>query len=705
MMNAGGGEQRRYVRASDRRLAEVAAQAAARIDLETLKHRRSEAAGVTTERSIDGTVVTATSVIECSLKEMQALLNPPTSDRYACVMRELVGQDFIYGSIVHHAQEITTQNVSVRTATFVKRHILARNEQWCFVSAVKSLESCDNNEAQGFIVTLASLHPDDVFTGKAQAASVIHIQGLSALYLVTAEPHRKRWQGREKRAVRVTFCAHVASIPGSGRPSPFRWLMMARNREEADDASNGVVLGRVVQLARTLKQFNVAVRRRRLDAQVLADLRKVQPSNSRCACCTRRVKASKSFFGSKRGSTEGRTMEDARGSKRCQLCGFLVCARCVCTVGKGSMSEESLASSKGIKYSQTVHLCEHCMQRVDDADYDSYCASNGSVSPSSAIQPDSPNAELPSAVIARVLSQVLGDASQDEKPVVIRVIKHLLSPKQEERNKFRADSDELAKSLGRLAEEQGFSSEIKVKTAPQVTPEGLVTLEDEEKPPLAGSTGRQYALQYMDLNDDADEEDTDDTDDTEDAEDVEDAKELTVVSRHPVPADEAYRLQWLDTHPNIISHVTDLPDLELLCNIAQGELQCDATLVTIFGPSACYVVASTEPSWRGAEIPRDHSICGHTLMTGEPLLVRHPEADVRFTAMNLVRRDGVRFYFGFPVKITFPEGGGTTAVGTFCCVHAGETRDVSESQYALMATLAEGVNRVMECRASRLLEG
>ncbi|POM65520.1 Hypothetical protein PHPALM_18749 [Phytophthora palmivora] len=715
MMNAGGGDQRRYVRASDRRLAEVAAQAAARIDLETLQHRRSEAAGVTTERSIDGTVVTATSVIECSLKEMRTLLAAPTSDRYASVMRELVGQDFIYGAIVHHAEEITTQNVTVRTATFVKRHMLARNEQWCFVSAVKSLEHSNNNEAPGFTVTLASLHPDDVFTGKAQAASVIHIQGLSALYLVTSEPHRKVKEGRVKRAVRVTFCAHVATSPGSGRPSPFRWLMMARNREEADDASNGVVVARVVQLARTLKQFHVAVRRRRLDAQVLADLRKVQPNNSRCACCTRRVNVIRSMFG-KKGSIEGRTKEE-RGPKRCQLCGFLVCARCVCTIGKSSLSgEASDTSSKGIKYSQTVHLCEHCMQRVDDADYDSYCASNGSLTPSNGpILPDSPNTEPVSAVIARVMSEVLGEASQDEKPVVIRVIKHLLSPKQEEKSKFRADSAELAKSLGRLAEEQGFLDEMPkqkrkedAKDAPKVpetTPEDPSSSpKSDDRPPLAGDFGRQYTLQYTDVYGDGD--DTEDTDeDAEDVEDVGKAGDVIDVAHHPVPADEAYRLQWLDTHPNIISRVMDLPDLELLCNIARGELQCDATLVTIFGPTACYVVASTDPAWRGAEIPRDHAICGHTLMSGEPLLVRHPEADVRFTAMNLVRRDGVRFYFGFPVMITYPEGGGTTAVGTFCCVHGGETRDVTESQYSLMATLAEGVNRVMECRAARLLEG
>jgi hypothetical protein len=432
--SSGGGLQRRYVRASDRRLDEVAAQAAARIGMDALRHQRSEFAGVLTERSIDGTVVTSTSIIDCSVAEMRGLLAPPSSERYACVMRELLGSDFIYGAIVHHAEEATAQDVTVRTATFVKRHMLARNEQWCFVSAVKPA-----NDGEGFAVTVASLHPDDVFIGKAQAANVIHIQGLSALYLVTPEPARKAKDGRTRRAVRVTFCAHVAATTSSGRPSPFRWLYSSRNREEANDASNGVVLARVVQLARTLKQFQVAVRRRRLDAQVLADLRKVQPSNTRCACCTRRVDVIRNMFGSaKRGSAKEEAAA-SRGSKQCQLCGFLVCARCVCTVGKNSVSgESSEPSNQSIKYSKPVHLCEHCIQRVDDADYDNYCASNDGMSPSCSVQPDSPNAEPASAVIARVMSQVLGNASPEEKPVVIRVIKHLLSPKEGAKSKFRA---------------------------------------------------------------------------------------------------------------------------------------------------------------------------------------------------------------------------------------------------------------------------
>ena len=92
-------------------------------------------------------------------------------------------------------------------------------------------------------------------------------------------------------------------------------------------------------------------------------------------------------------------------------------------------------------------------------------------------------------------------------------------------------------------------------------------------------------------------------------------------------------------------------------------------------------------------------------MNDDPLLVPHPEADVRFSSMDLVCRDGVRFYFGFPIKINYPEGGGSTAVGTFCCIHVGKSREVSESQYTLMATLAGGITRVMESRAASLLEG
>ncbi|KAG7398635.1 hypothetical protein PHYBOEH_010790 [Phytophthora boehmeriae] len=420
--DSGDGSQRRYVRASDRRLAEVVAQASKRIDWDDLHRRHAKVSDVTTEALLDGTLVTATCIIECSIAEISALINPPTSQHYACAMRELIGRDFIYGAIVHHAKEITTQEVTVKTVTLMKRHLLARSEQWCYVSSVKALDP-SGSLTQGYSITIASLHPDDVFIGKAQASSVIHLQGLSSVYLVTPE-HRTvedmKKSKKAKRAIRMTYYAHVAKTCGGSKPSRLRWLLSSiRGRDEVDEASNGVVVSRAAQQAYMLQQYGSVVRRRRIDAQVLANLREVQPK------------------------------------------------------------------------------------------------------------------------------------------------------------------------------------------------------------------------------------------------------------------------------------------LELLCNVARGELKCDATLVTIIGPDASFVVASTDAAWRGCSIPRDHSICAHTLMSRKPLLVPHPEADVRFSAMNLVRRDGVRFYFGFPILISYPEGG-TTAVGTFCCVHAGQSRDVSESQYALMTTLAEGATRVMESHASLL---
>ncbi|KAF4321828.1 hypothetical protein BBO99_00004557 [Phytophthora kernoviae] len=438
--NSGDGSQRRYVRASDRRLAEVVAQASRRIDWDDLRRRHSKVADVTTETQLDGTLVTATCIIECSIAEITALVNPPTSQHYVCAMRELIGRDFIYGAIVHHAKEITTQDVTVKTVTLMKRHLLARSEQWCFVSSVKALE----------------------------------------------------------------------------------------------------------------------------------------PS-------------------------------------------------------------------------------------------------------ASPIQADAPDAEPASAMIARVLSDVLGSATSEEKPVVIRVIKHLLSPKVRVESKFRADPIDLARSLGHLVQEEKLPEPLAEEETNQATE---ASLEDGETPPLAGATGRLYPLRYQDVSDNAEPAD---------------------LPSHPVPTDESRRLGWIDSHPSIVCHMMDLPELQLLCDVARGELRCDATLVTIIGPDASYVVASTDAGWRGCSIPRDHSICAHTLMSKEPLLVPHPEADVRFSAMNLVRRDGVRFYFGFPILISYPEGD-TTAVGTFCCVHAGQSRNVSESQYALMTTLAEGATRVMESHASLLLK-
>ena len=54
-------------------------------------------------------------------------------------MRGLVGRGFIYGTIVHHAQEVTTQDLTVQTAAFLKCHMLARNQAMVFCLGTQNL--------------------------------------------------------------------------------------------------------------------------------------------------------------------------------------------------------------------------------------------------------------------------------------------------------------------------------------------------------------------------------------------------------------------------------------------------------------------------------------------------------------------------------------------------------------------------------------
>ncbi|KAI9915247.1 hypothetical protein PsorP6_007327 [Peronosclerospora sorghi] len=506
-------------------------------------------------------------------------------------MRELIGKDFIYGAIVHSAEDNAPQHLIVSTATFLKRHLLARNEQWCFVNTIKAV---DKTPIIGFRVMLASLNPDDVFIGKAQAARVIHIQGLSVVYLVNEEPNRHVKRGKTKRAVRIIFGANVARMPGSGRPSNVRSLLSLRHREEPDEASNSTVLSRATQLARSS-----AVRRQRLDAQVFDDLEKVQPINSRFVCCTRRLRITKHKFGTLKNKTTS-----SRDPKRCQLCGFLVCVRCVCSIGNVSLSNEMSESSN-------------------------------------------------SAVIARALSQVLSDASQEERTTVVRVFKHLLSLIQTggKPTKFRADGTDLARSLGHLAHEQGFSEEIPSQRRCQFL-QSQSKLQAVQRLTFRFLRGPRvvFILLYIQIMGD-----TEDAEVEVGIEGIQEAQRIVEVAQYPIPADEAHQLQWIASHPDV----------------------CYATLVTIIGFKAAYVVASTDPALLRCEVPRDDSMCAHVLMHEAPLLVRYPEADIRFSSMNLVRRDNIRFYFGFPLKVTYPKDGESTAIGTFCCSNVGETQNVS----------------------------
>ncbi|KAE8977593.1 hypothetical protein PR001_g25085 [Phytophthora rubi] len=140
---------------------------------------------------------------------------------------------------------------------------------------------------------------------------------------------------------------------------------------------------------------------------------------------------------------------------------------------------------------------------------------------------------------------------------------------------------------------------------------------------LAGASGRAYPLAYSDSNAGA--------------------------PLFPLPDNELERLGAMSRAR--LTEVRNLPELELICNLASRELHCRTAMVTLISHDTQYILATNNPVFRNSAGPRDQALCAHTIMGPLPMLAPHTAADVRFSRSQLVLRGGLRFYFGFPSEL------------------------------------------------------
>ncbi|CAH0476615.1 unnamed protein product [Peronospora belbahrii] len=117
-----------------------------------------------------------------------------------------------------------------------------------------------------------------------------------------------------------------------------------------------------------------------------------------------------------------------------------------------------------------------------------------------------------------------------------------------------------------------------------------------------------------------------------------------------------------------------------------------ARLVTLISEDEQHVLASNAPLFRQLHMPRDESFCQHTIMNDEPLLVPHPEADIRFQNLPPLHAFNLRFYLGFPLKDKNDQ-----VVGSVCCFDT-TSHEVSASQYSAMKKLAETASKVVQIK-------
>ncbi|KAI9909534.1 hypothetical protein PsorP6_014809 [Peronosclerospora sorghi] len=334
--------------------------------------------------------------------------------------------------------------------------------------------------------------------------------------------------------------------------------------------------------------------------------------------------------------------------KRCHVCGYFICHQC--------WSIQPIETFDG--RISSVRACTRCVEFVNNGDYSRVDQdTRGKIE----VVPDSPN--LPSTEVAgKALTNFLHDALQtssgDKCKSVISVIRHLLN-QEKEKDDVRSESSD--RSSVRLTDE-----EVK-KYAEALDNDMHIELVPPEQCILANSKGRNYPLNM--------------------------APDPKTLSKPPMPKDEQARISAIEKGG--FAKITDTDELDLLCELVAREMKCSTGLVTLISENEQHVLASNKLPFRHLHMPRNESVCQHTIMNDAPLLVPNLDSDIRFQNLPILDAQDLRYYFGFPLK-----DANNQVVGAVCCLDDTSHR-VSASQYSAMKKLADTASKIVQIKGKQ----
>ncbi|ETP38887.1 hypothetical protein F442_13600 [Phytophthora nicotianae P10297] len=327
---------------------------------------------------------------------------------------------------------------------------------------------------------------------------------------------------------------------------------------------------------------------------------------------------------------------------RCNLCGHFVCDRC------WSVKEMETQDTHRIT---PVRMCSRCMEFVENGDY-------------SAVKPNSlgkiqvkrdPIDHPPSnKALARLLQKELRSSSGARKNSVRTVIQYLMDQETEDEQERQARSIRLSSDSADQEYLDVLDGGLEVPSVPLY------------KCILANATKRNYPITMPKT-----------------------AANGSVPDA-PLPLNEKERLAAIAR--SRIMDLEDASELDMLCTLAASQLDCNISIVTVVTADQMTVLGSNKEDLRRVTLPREHSFCQHTVMTSKPLLVPHPEADVRFQNINGRTAFDVRFYCGFPIVDE-----SNTMIGSFCCMDQ-KTHEMTQSQYSAMKKLAAAAGLVVRSK-------
>ncbi|KAG7387938.1 hypothetical protein PHYPSEUDO_013336 [Phytophthora pseudosyringae] len=642
------------------------------------------------------TEVLVTGELACSLAEAAALLRCPGQVEFNYAMSSMHERSFQRGSVVHSFTstkcgasdafpgcEFLTRYRCVKTACFARPRLALfdGNERWCFLEEFAPFSRGSASSPTGFTLSQRSLQPGTLPRAVRPPIELVR-RGRSLGF--------KRSNKRARQLVGLSLGCWVEPIAGS-YPAAVRLVFYGCcSDEERGDFT--IAQRRMRRLARGVLNLPAIVRRRRMSAQVPADVwsitrlaskRPSEPSSSRCVSCSQALHL---LLLAKR--------------TRCYLCAHFVCSRC--------WVRQPLEAANGRSIS--VIICSNCMHSVQSCNYAHLAASSlsGRGSGSSA----STSSRLSMVVgglggeVSFHTTEVLPDSDDAPEPghAVIAYLENIFSGHAEEdasgptESRSSADNGSMTQTAVNvlqqlvLALDEGVNrvlAHCPLKAENPEDPEFDVTLtlqrlrtqfEREVLPleacVLSNAVTRTYPI------------------DTSGG-----SARVAAVPVGPIPPNEANRIEAIVQEQLLFSRGSE--DLVLVCELATRELNCMASLVSVVGSTIQYVLASNSPLFQNAELPREHTLCQHLLMGDRPMFVQYPEADVRFCSLNLVVDFGIQFYAGFPIF----SRDGLSVVGSLCCLDV-RSREMTQSQYSTLLHLTSTASNIIaeKCRQPRMLQ-
>ncbi|KAF4129780.1 hypothetical protein GN958_ATG15784 [Phytophthora infestans] len=612
------------------------------------------------QRNPDTTKVLVMGELQCSVAEAAALLCCLEEADFNANMKRIHGHSFECGSVVRSFSSSKSDNQDeelspyrlLKTASFKHSRlaVLDYDERWCF------LEDFEPVTQERFTLSQRSVRPDALPPEVRPPAELARRNGLGF--------SRSSKQTHQLQSLSLGYSVEAIN---DRQPAAVRFLFYGCSSDERQ--SSDVAQRRLKRLARNILTVPELMRRRQISAkgsesQEIDRLSlKNSPSASQCVGCARKFHKLLPIK-----------------KTRCYLCAQFVCWRC--------WARQPLDTINGRKIS--VLVCPHCLDTIRNCNHarlvfssrgsgssasTSSHGSGGEIYRSTRIQPDVDDALEPGQAVVSYLADILSDdseASQSDASMdsnkarkthtAAKVLQELTSVLDEGINRVMAncfwDSDNSGALISDLTPSMPAALlKLQSQLSRELLPVEACSLSQAVTPiyPL-GSSPR--------------------------------------TPRGPIPPNEAHRLEAITQDQLLTARGSD--ELGLICELATQELSCLASLVTIVGKSLLHVLASSSPAFQNAEVPREQTLCQYLLMGDRPMLLQHPENDVRFCKIPLLIDNNIQFYAGFPIF----SRDGLSVVGSLCCLDV-RPQEMTQSQYSTLLHLTRTASSIINKKCTK----